>query len=127
MLADLVESMKKAALEAVENTNPCCIMYGKVTSASPLRIQVNTKLILEANQLVLTRNVTDYTVSVSASTGYVKAHSHTDSLGGGTSEAGNHSHGISSIKILNALKTGEEVILIRQTGGQEYIVLDRVG
>ena len=127
MLGDLVDSMKKAALEAVENTDPTCIMYGMVISASPLQIQVNTKLILEENQLVLTRNVTDYTVSVSASTGSAGGHKHEDSLGGETSSNGSHSHGISSIKFLNALKAGEEVILIRQAGGQEYIVLDRVG
>ena len=127
MLGDLVDSMKKAALEAVENTDPTCIMYGTVISASPLQIQVNTKLILEENQLVLTRNVTDYTVSVSGSTNSAGGHKHTDSLGGDTSSGGGHSHGISSIKFLNALKAGEEVILIRQSGGQEYIVLDRVG
>lgn len=127
MLADLVESMKKAALEAVGNSDPCCIMYGKVVSASPLQIQVNTKLILEENQLVLTRNVTDYTVGISGSTNSNGGHRHTDSLGGDTSASGSHSHGITSLKILNALKAGEEVILIRQAGGQEYIVLDRVG
>lgn len=127
MLGDLVESMKKAALEAMENSDPSRIMYGKVIQASPLQIQVNVKLILQAEQLVLTRNVTDYTVNVSASTGYGGSHKHEDSLGGETSSNGSHSHSISSIKILNALKVGEEVILIRQSGGQEYIVLDRVG
>ena len=127
MLGDLVESMKKAALEAMENSDPSRIMYGKVIQASPLQIQVNVKLILQAEQLVLTRNVTDYTIDVTATTGYAGGHKHEDSLGGETSSNGSHSHSISSIKILNALKVGEEVILIRQSGGQEYIVLDRVG
>lgn len=126
-MGDLVESIKKAALEAVENNDPSCVMYGKVIQASPLQIQVNVKLILQAEQLVLTRNVTDYTVNVSASTGYGGGHKHEDSLGGETTSNGSHSHGITSLKILNALKVGEEVILIRQAGGQEYIVLDRVG
>lgn len=126
-MGDLVESIKKAALEAVENNDPSCVMYGKVIQTSPLQIQVNVKLILQAEQLVLTRNVTDYTVNVSASTGYGGGHKHEDSLGGETTSNGSHSHSISSIKILNALKVGEEVILIRQAGGQEYIVLDRVG
>lgn len=126
-MGDLVESMKKAALEAVENGDPTCVMYGKVINVSPLQIQVNVKLILEREQLVLTRNVTDYTVSVSASTNSAGGHKHEDSIGGETTSNGGHSHGISTIKILNALKVGEEVILIRQAGGQEYIVLDRVG
>ena len=127
MLADLVESMKKAALEAVGNSDPCCIMYGKVISTSPLQIQVNTKLILEENQLVLTRNVTNYTIGISGSTNSNGGHKHEDSIGGETTSNGGHSHGITSLTILNALKAGEEVILIRQAGGQEYIVLDRVG
>ncbi len=99
MLADLVESMKKAALEAVANSDPATIMYGKVVSINPLEIQVNVRLILQANQLVLTRNVTDYTTSIDGE----------------------------SKTVHNALQFGEEVILIRQAGGQEYIVLDRVG
>ena len=110
-MGDLVESMKKAALDAMNNTNPCCIMYGKVTSTSPLKIQVNTKLILEATQLVLTKHLTNHTIPTSGSTG--------------TREG--HSHGIGSLTLNNALKVGDEVILIRQAGGQEYIVFDRVG
>jgi len=131
MLGDLVESMKKAALDAVDNSDPTCIMYGKVIKVSPLEIQVNQKLILKKEQLVLTRDVTDYTIKVKATTHTVEqnpdglgmTHIFGSPEGGGTS----HAHGISEIKILNALKVGEEVILIRQSGGQEYIVLDRVG
>ena len=111
MLADLVESMKKAALEAVKNSDPTCILYGKVISASPLQIQVNTKLILEASQIVLSKRVTNHTIPTSGSTG---------------SKDG-HSHGIGSLTMNNALKAGDEVIMIRQAGGQEFIVLDRVG
>ena len=126
-MGDLVESIKKAALEAMENSDPSCIMYGKVIQISPLQIQVNVKLILHAEQLVLTRNVTEYTVEISANTGSAGGHKHTDSKGGDTSSNGSHSHSISKITVKNALKVGEEVILIRQSGGQEYIVLDRVG
>lgn len=110
-MADLVESMKKAALDAFGNTNPCCIMFGKVISISPLKIQINTKLILEASQIVLSQRVTNHTIPTSGSTG----------------SADGHSHGIGSLSMNNALQVGNEVIMIRQTGGQEYIVLDRVG
>ena len=111
MLADLVESMKKAALGAVENTNPCCIMFGKVISIAPLKIQINTKLILEASQIVLSQRVTNHTIPTY----------------GRTAGADGHSHGIIPVSMNNALQVGDEVIIIRQTGGQEYIVLDRVG
>lgn len=41
----------------------------------------------------------------------------------------NHNHGISgtkSVTIHNALKSGDNVILIQKLGGQEYIVLDKI-
>jgi hypothetical protein len=86
LLADLVESIKKAALDAVDNSSPCCLIFGKVIQESPLRIQVNTKLILEKSQLFIT----------------------------------------SIVSGKNYLKNGNEVVMIRQKGGQEYLVIDRV-
>lgn len=159
MLADLLESMKKAALDAVGNSDPSCIMYGKVINNAPLQIQVNVKLILEANQLVLTRNVTDFTtevtvewttesalgshthaidatglpITVDIESGGTPSHTHgnTVTVEGKTGSRNlSHTHNITgrkSIIVHNALQVGEEVILIRQAGGQEYIVLDRVG
>lgn len=117
MLGNLVESMKKAAIDAVRNTDPTCIIYGKVIKESPLEIQINQKLILREAQIVLTRNVTDYEIEVTPQQW-------------STGSADGHSHGISGkkkIMIHNKLKLGEELIMIRQTGGQEYIVLDRMG
>lgn len=61
---DLLNSIKKAATDAVEAGNPVNILYGIVTSTSPLKINVEQKMILEEPQLILTRNVTDYTVDV---------------------------------------------------------------
>jgi len=58
-LPNLIESMKKAALDAVETSKPCVVVFGKVTSTSPLKINVEQKLTLTDAQLILTRNVTD--------------------------------------------------------------------
>ena len=151
-MGDLVESMKTAALNAVADSDPTCIMYGMVISTSPLRIQVNQKLILEEECLKLTRNVTDFNTSVtvewntesklgSHSHGYGQigveigsggnpSHSHGATVSGSTSGYNlAHTHAISGKKTIyvhNSLQEGEEVILIRQAGGQEYIVFDRV-
>lgn len=57
---DLLNSIKKAASEAVEASKPVAVMYGKVLSVSPLEINVEQKMVLHPAQLVLTRNVTDY-------------------------------------------------------------------
>lgn len=121
----LVKLIKKAALDAIEASKPVNVFYGKVTSISPLKINVEQKLILGKAQLVLTRNVTDFDtyVSVDWNTGYTN--------GGTDDEAfSSHRHSVSGkkkITIHNALAVNDEVILVRQQGGQKYIVLDRIG
>ena len=82
---DLVRLMKQAAMEAVKTSQPSNIVFGTVTSASPLKIQISSKITLEKEMLMLT-----------------------------------------SIIVHNQLKSGEKVVLIKEQGGQRYIVLDRV-
>ena len=122
---DLVKLMKKAALDAVNASRPANMVFGKVISEKPLKIKVDQKLILTSAQLTLSRNVTDYKLSVTLD------HT-TESASGGSGESSfaSHSHGIKGTKTLtvqNALKVGEEVILFQVSGGQKYIVIDRIG
>jgi hypothetical protein len=56
---ELIKLIKKAAIEAVNATNPAAVCFGKVTSANPLKIYVEQKLTLTAKQLVLARKVTE--------------------------------------------------------------------
>lgn len=140
--SELLNTIKKAATEAVEAGNPVNICFGKVTSSSPLQILVDQKMTLGSAQLVLTRNVTDFTTMVTIqweSESSLTTHTHTvkgkDSNNDDidlTSSAKNlaHTHDIEGTKqmtIHNALEKGEEVILLRMQGGQKYIVLDRIG
>jgi hypothetical protein len=57
--------------------------------------------------------------------------SHTHSVNGSTGSAGgSHSHkvkGTINVIVHNALKAGDTVLLLRQNGGQNFIVLDRIG
>lgn len=57
---DLLETIKRTASGANDASKPVALMYGKVTSVSPLEINVEQKMILHSPQLVLTRNVSDY-------------------------------------------------------------------
>ena len=138
---DLLIAIKKAALEAVEASQPSNFLFGKVTSVKPLKVLVEQKMTLGAAQLVLTRNVTNFTTKVSVDWKTENAladHTHdvkgTDSgndLIDLTSENANleHSHalkGVKQITIHNGLQIGDEVILLKQKGGQKYLVLDRV-
>lgn len=118
-MPDLVESIKTAAQQVMDSSQLTALLFGLVISTSPIKIQVDQKLILEKEQLFLARNVTDFQTSVSLSwrTGI-----------GLKDEGYDHSHSVSggSLTVHNALKVGEKVILIRQSGGQKFIVLDRV-
>ena len=100
---DLLNIIKKAAIEAVNASQPSDFCYGKVTSVSPLKISIEQKMTLGVAQLVLTRNVTDFKTKVSDELGYKK-----------------------EMTIHNGLQVGEEVVLMKQKGGQKYLVLDRV-
>ena len=148
---DLVRLIKKAALDAVEASKPCNILFGTVTSVSPLQINVEQKMILTSAQLVLSRNVTNYKVkfeidsetedsgdidlthshNYSGKTETYNSHTHDYS---GTTESNSvtittHSHkfkGTKEMTIKNALKVNDEVIMVRMQGGQKYVVIDRV-
>lgn len=114
---NLVELIKQISADTAETSAPCDFCYGKVIADSPLQILVEQKLTLSKMQLVLTRNVTDFEVEVDFKDGKVKK--------GGSPE---HDHKIEKQKITvkNALKTGDYVVLIRQRGGQKFLVLDRL-
>jgi hypothetical protein len=122
---DFLKLMKKTAVEAVNASNPANMVFGKVISISPLKIKIDQKLILTSAHLVLSRNVTDYRLSVTMN------HT-TESASGGSGESSfaSHTHDIKGKKELtvhNALTVGEEVILMQVSGGQKYIVIDRIG
>lgn len=145
--AGLLKIIKKAAVEAVEADKPVNLCFGIVTSASPLKINVEQKMELGEAQLLLSRNVTDYIMKLETSmetepaesshshafqgrTEWNEAYPHIHAFTGNTGEsAGSHSHwvsGVQEVTVKNSLQAGEKVLLIRQQGGQKYFVLDRV-
>lgn len=144
MLADaneLVETLKRAAIGAMEAKKPVNLCFGKVVATTPLKINVEQKMELSEKQLILSRGVTDYSVTVTAdwlTESSLGTHSHTvtGTCGGNdielTSDVENLAHihkmtGKKKIIVHNGLAAGEEVILLRQQEGQKYIVLDRIG
>lgn len=113
-------------------------MFGTVTSTSPLEIQIDQKLTLTQDYLILTKAVLDHEVDIevnhftgqSALVGYGPWDTKHDHPDAGIGEINpNHRHqysGRKKIKIFNGLQVGEKVILIRLQGGQKYVVLDRI-
>lgn len=61
---DLVKLIKQAALDAVASIKPVNVFFGEVTNTSPLKINVEQKMTLGENQLILSRNVTDFETEI---------------------------------------------------------------
>lgn len=120
----LLSIIKQASNEAIEASQPVKICFGTVTGVSPLTIKIDQKLELSTAQLVLTRNVTDYWTDETVD--------HlTENRGGGGGHASYESHnhnykGRKPFLIHHTLLVGDKVLLLREQGGQRYVVIDRV-
>lgn len=133
---DLINVMKQSAVDAVRATKPTAVVLGTVVGVEPLKINVEQRLTLTENQLILTRNVTDFEVEITvehetedASFNTSHNHDHTQGPTLPASFDSTHRHeykGRKKFTVHNALKTGDEVLMIQEQGGQRYIVLDRV-
>ena len=55
MASGLIEIIKTAAMDAVNNTQMCDLRYGKVVSTSPLKIQVTNQFIIPESLLLIKR------------------------------------------------------------------------
>ncbi len=118
-MPSMLETVKRAAVEAVNASSPMSITTGEVTSVDPLKIKLEQKITLEEKYLALTSTVSDYEVEVTLD------HATEETTLGSQS----HLHAVKgkkTITIHQGLKVGESVLLLVKQGGQKYIVLDRV-
>ena len=123
-MSAFLNGVKRAAVEAVMAGKPFAFIFGKVTSISPLKVQVDQKLELTEAQLILTNAVRDYTVRMTVD-------HETESTSGGSdySAFASHRHaykGTKSYRVHLGLTVGEQVVMLRADGGQKFIILDRV-
>lgn len=159
-MADLIETVKKIVQGVLNESSPCNVLFGTVTSANPLEITVEQKLKLTKEFLILTKNVVNYTTTATVewNTNQVNQNAtHEHSINGNinvessitpndnNAEISNtissnlstskytkdlsHQHsiiGTKSITINNTLKVNDKVILLRQSEGQKYVVLDKI-
>ena len=127
--SDFVKVIKKSAIEAVKNSKPTDIFYGTVQSISPLTIFIDQKLILSEKFLIISESLTDYETEISFDDPSVKQVFTTWNMGE-TSESTPSKISFKEkikhkITVYNSLKVGEKVILLRQQGGQKYMIVDR--
>ena len=124
-MADLIQLLKELSKNTNEANEPFEHRKGTVETVNPLTIKVDQKLILEEEDLILTHLVKDYDVDISVS----HETKEFELIEGTPTDIKKHKHeykGRKKITIHNGLKIGEGVLLIRQQGGQKFIVLDRI-
>ena len=115
LLSDLVRLVKQAAIDAVGQTKPVQLLFGKVVGVTPLQVQISQKLILSAQDLILTSAVQEHGVemTVNHTTGSAEGHSHSYK-------------GKQEFLIHNDLAAGDVLILLQMQGGQKFLVIDKV-
>lgn len=116
------------------------VTFGVVSKVNPLEITLDSKVPLPEAFLTLTNAVKDHTVDITVSWAtveddYLKPdHTHGNGNNGSPTTSTSdfnttHKHDIKGRKriiVHNGLTVGERVILLRKSGGQDYVVLDRV-
>lgn len=101
-MTDFVKSIRKIVLVAIDAQKLTRVTYGTVDSLIPLRVRVDQKLVLGQEQLILTRAVTTYDTEIR--------------IAGGSRQY---------CTIYNELKVGDKVTMIRQHGGQQFLIIDK--
>lgn len=87
------------------------LVYGKVVSTSPLKVQLSNSMILTDNFLTLGLHVTKHKVKVTYK-------DRTDTSDNERTE---------EVEVDESLKAGDGVVMIRSDGGQSFFVLEKTG
>lgn len=119
----LYELIKQIVLSVIGSYTPSDVEIGEVISDSPLVIELESKIQITGDNIVLTKNTTDWTMEMS-----VDHLTENRSGGGGYAEYASHNHeykGRKKYLVHNRLLTGDKVILLKESGGQRYVALDR--
>lgn len=112
---DLVRIIKRIVQDTTENDKPTRIMYGKVISVNPLKVNIEQRMVLGKNQLVLTDHLSRKTTSISVPDWYRDSN---DNIAIGQREV--------EVVFDNRLKVNDKVMLLREQGGQKFVILDKV-
>ena len=133
-MAKLSEAVKLAAAAQNNASKPTAWMFGEVLSPSPLRIRVEDRFEIGAEQIVLLREFVagqyaTHTHSLPPHTHMVEERS--------SQMAEGHTHLIpeqrtgetplqTAAEVYTGLLAGDKVVLLQNAGGQKFLVLGRV-
>lgn len=98
----MLQLIKKAAIDAVEASQPVAILYGTITEIAPFEVEVDQRFLLTEEFFIFTESTKELKLTI----------------------------GDNEYIIRPKLKIGDRLILLRTQGnsdkGVKYIILDRV-
>lgn len=98
---NIAEAVKKCAMDAMEASIPCDVLFGEVTCAEPVKIKVGD-IVLPDELVLISENLRYKSQKITFSV-YER-----------------------EVVINEGIKNGDTLILIRQCGGERYIALGKV-
>lgn len=132
-MATLGEAVKLAAGAQRSASKPAAWMFGEVLAVSPLRILVDSRFEIGADQVVLMREFVagqyaTHIHGIDPHTHTVQEHTHTVSqqTTGGTALISDPTPLQTATEVYTGLLTGDKVVLLQNEGGQKFLVLGRV-
>ncbi|MEG6521144.1 DUF2577 domain-containing protein [Desulfotomaculum sp. 1211_IL3151] len=132
----LLNLVKQAGVGAVEAGNPMAVMFGTVVKEIPLEINVDQRFTLTEDFFIIPESLKylrecdeKFTVSLKGNfqTGPVVEEESEERWTGDTRMYGGEITVIRKKMPLTPFEVGDKLILLRVQGGQQYIILDRVG
>lgn len=108
----MLDQLKKIVRSTEEADVPTKFMFGAVTSLSPLTVLVDNRFYISPPALKVMKEIYGHSH-------VIPSHS--------TQTAAQHSHDVSKFDsdIAEALAVGDEVVLLRNRGGQQYLIIGR--
>lgn len=125
-MANINDAIKQLVMQTLQNTELSDVVSGEVINDNPLQIKIDSKIILTDEFLVLTNNVRDYETTVD----YIEvteSEEETNTEETDKEETPEPTPKTAKCTIHNALKVGDNVLMLQQSGGQMFIVLDKIG
>lgn len=111
----------KSIARATENASvPASFLFGSVTNVSPLTIRVDNRFDITGEAIVMTQ---EFRAGGVQNHTHILPQHHTQTTGG-------HTHTVDPVTSLpgntGGLVSGDKVVLLRNAGGQQFLVLGRM-
>ena len=121
MQNSLLQIIKKAALETVENSKPVEILNGLVTSLEPLRIKLNQFLTIDENFIIKPESLFEHELEINVNEQRIILKDENE-------ESKEYEVTAQKIKVRieSQIKENDKLLLLRTQGAQKYLILDKV-